>query len=500
MSAAEAWMAAAVAVPIASAALLFALPSRWSVTGGVGASMASVVAVAGLAWEVWHAGPQRHVLGGWDAPLGIGLHADGLSVLMLLMTALVGLPVSWYAREYFQPSASDAAGEGHAVEPRHFWVLWLFLWGALNALFLSADVFNLYVALELITLAAVALVALNGGATFGAALRYLVAALVGSLLYLMAVALLYWSAGTLDIALLGATLRPEPAVTAAVALATLGLIVKSALFPLHFWLPLAHASAPAPVSAVLSALVVKASYYLVLRLWLDAFAGVVTADAALVVGTLGAAAIVWGSIQAMLVARLKLLVAYSTVAQIGYLFLVFPLVVAQQGDAAWQSGAIYALSHACAKAALFLAAGAILHAAGHDRLTRLHGFAARLPMPFMTIGLAGLVLMGLPPGGTFAAKWMMLDVALATGHYAVAAVVVAGGLLAAGYVFRILAPALSATPRDSAPLRPVPRGMRGSALLLAILAVLLGLATRPAVALLDVRAPAAAAGPAGGWP
>lgn len=490
------WMVAAVVVPLGAAALVFVAGRRWTAVAGQGASLAAVAAAFGLAYQVWHEGPQRHPIGGWGAPLGIDLYADGLGVLMMLMTAIVGLPVSVYAREYFRPAPAEEGPGVHQVDARHFWVLWLFLWGALNATFLSADIFNLYVALELITLSAVALVALTGGVAVGAALRYLLAALAGSLLYLMAVALLYWATGTLDLFLIGGSLTPGPIAALAVSLMTLGLFLKSALFPLHFWLPLAHASAPAPVSAVLSALVVKASYYLLLRLWLDAFAGVIPAEAALLVGVLGAAAIVWGSLQAMLVARLKLLVAYSTVAQIGYLFIAFPLAMASGGPAAWQAGALFALSHACAKAALFLAAGAILQAAGHDRVAALGGLAVRLPMPVMTIGISGVALMGLPPAGTFVAKWIMIDAALTSGHVSLAAVIVAGGLLAAGYMFRVLSPALATGPADAAPLRPVPRGMRWSALALAVVAVLLGIATRPALTLLDIRVPVEASRPA----
>ena len=112
----------------------------------------------------------------------------------------------------------------------------------------------------------------------------------------------------------------------ALALMTVGLLLKTALFPLHFWLPPAHANAPAPVSAVLSALVVKASFYLIVRLWFDVFPAVLAPAAGHLMGILGMVAILWGSIQSLHQERLKLLVAYSTVAQLGYLFLMFPLL------------------------------------------------------------------------------------------------------------------------------------------------------------------------------
>src|SRR5262249_8995499 len=139
-----------------------------------------------------------------------------------------------------------------------FWVLLLAIWSGLNALAVGADLFNLYVALELLTFAAVPLVCLKGyEETIKAALRYLLFALLGSILYLLGTALIYGAYGTLDIALLSSRAQPEPIAWIAAALMTTGLLAKTALFPLHLWLPRAHAGAPAPGSAVLSALVVK---------------------------------------------------------------------------------------------------------------------------------------------------------------------------------------------------------------------------------------------------
>ena len=132
--------------------------------------------------------------------------------------------------------------------------------------------FNLYVTLELMTLGSVGLIVLAGTAeSLAAALRYLMLGLIASLLYLMGVALIYASYGTLDMVILGGQLQGDPLTWAAASLMIVGLMIKTALFPMHFWLPPAHASAPAPVSALLSALVVKASFYLTLRLWFDVF-------------------------------------------------------------------------------------------------------------------------------------------------------------------------------------------------------------------------------------
>ena len=167
----------------------------------------------------------------------------------------------------------DPAGITEKRAPLVFWTLLQGIQAALSLIFLGGDLFNLYVGLELLTFAAVPLVCLDGRPeTVAAALRYLLFALFGSVFYLLGVALLYGAYGTLDIALLAPLVRPEPAVWLAAGLMTAGLLAKTALFPLHLWLPPAHANAPAAASAVLSGLVVKGSFFLVVRLWFDVLA------------------------------------------------------------------------------------------------------------------------------------------------------------------------------------------------------------------------------------
>jgi multicomponent Na+:H+ antiporter subunit D len=454
------WAVVLILLPLAAGMLCFLWPAA-ARRVGLATAFAAVPSVTGLGWQMLHDGLYRHAVGGWGAPLGIDLKADGLSLLMLAATAIVGLGVSVYSACYFQ-------GEDSA----RFWPLWLFLLAALNALFLSADIFNLYVTLELLGLAAVALAALPGGKdALSGAMRYLLATLLGSLVYLFGVALLYHRFGSVDLEILAGRIEPCAPVWAALGLMGAGLSLKAALFPLHFWLPPAHASAPAPVSALLSSLVVKASFYILLRLWLELFSPLGAGVDALF-GLLGAAAILWGSLQALRQTRLKLLVAYSTVAQIGYLFLAFPLAVSA-GVLAWSAAAYLALSHALAKAAMFLASGNLLHFGGHDRIADLDRVVQRLPLSVGAFALAGVSIMGLPPSGGFIGKWLLLEAAMVQKRWDLAAVMILGGLLAAGYVFKVLGHAFTQAdvPHES---RAVPAGMEWAALLLAIGAVLLG--------------------------
>ncbi len=487
------WVVWTIMPPLVLAALAVALGRRTVPWVPLVAAAGLVGAAVALAMQVWTHGPLHYALGGWPAPLGIALHTDGFAALMVLTTAVVGTVVMVHALAEF---GHPAGAEDRAALT--FWPLVLFLLAALNGIFLSADLFNLYVAIEVMGLAAVALVTVQGGAAaLFAGMRYLLVALAGSLAYLLGVALIYARYGTLDLTVLAARVEPEPATMAALVLMTVGLLAKTALFPLHVWLPPAHANAPAPASALLSGLVVKASFYLVVRLWFDVFAPATSAAAADLLGLLGAAAILWGSVLALRQNRLKLMIAYSSIAQIGYLFLLFPLA----GGAgpmpwtpgAWSGGIFHAVSHAAAKAAMFLAAGTIIHALGHDRIAGISGAAQRLPVTVFAIALAGLTLIGLPPSGGFVAKWLLLNAALDAGQWWWALVMLAGGLLAAGYVFGALSPAFAPPPADLA-IRPVPLRMELAPLVLALLSMLLGIAAYQPLALLAIGRPAAAEG------
>jgi formate hydrogenlyase subunit 3/multisubunit Na+/H+ antiporter MnhD subunit len=459
-------------------------------------AIATVVLVGGTALE--------YRLGAWVPPLGVTLKADGLSAVMLLTSALVLLGVGLYAQRGF----AVPAGAPETRTSFTFWTLLMGIWAGLDAAFLAQDLFTLFVALELLTFSAVPLVALDGRAeTLAAALRYLLFALLGSVLYLLGAVLVYGSLGTLDIALIaqrlaGAGPLPPPVLAAAV-LMTVGLLAKTALFPLHLWLPPAHAGAPPAASAILSALVVKASFFLILRIWFDLLPGLLALPGVQVLGTLGAAAILFGNLVALRQARLKLLIAYSTLAQLGYLFLIFPLAAYPQ-TGALTVGLVQVVAHACAKAAMFMAAGLIAAALGHDRIRDLGGIGRALPLTCLAFALAGLSLVGLPPSGGYLVKTLLTAGAEATGQWWWALAAQVGGLLTAAYLFSVLGHALPGR-RPAALLKRPGRGQELVILALALCALLLGLLPPTAFELIGIGRPGEAAvvavllADAGGW-
>jgi len=463
----------ALMVPVAAVLAILATPARAAPWIALLALAFGTAVALGVVVDLGRSGAAIvHIVGGWMPPLGLALRADGLSGAMIVMTAVVMtcVGVSAYAQ------TSDCDGRANTT----FWILLLTIWAGLSAVFVGNDLFNLYVALELLTFAAVPLVCLDGRAeTTAAALQYLVFAMVGSLFYLLGAALIYGEFGTLDLSILSQSRSDNASISIALSLMIVGLLAKTALFPLHIWLPPAHAGARAPASAILSALVVKAPVFLIVRLVSDVAPATTAATIGQVLGVLGAVSIVFCSILAVSQTRLKLMIAYSTIAQLGYLFIAFPLATPGDGTHAWSpiawtGGTLQLMSHAFAKSAMFLAAGVVADEYGHDRVADLGGFGRQLPLTAATFVIAGLSLVGIPPTGGFSAKYMLLSAAFAANHVWLMGAMIVGGLLAAGYIFRLLDRAFAepvACPSTAGRSR---RGVELGALCLAFCALLLG--------------------------
>ncbi|MGJ9372377.1 complex I subunit 5 family protein [Nesterenkonia sp. CF4.4] len=497
-------LAAVVLLPLLASALSVLLGSSARRVLGVITSVAVLGLVTPILVQVTSGDTLELALGGFESPLGITLRADGLSALFLAMTAIVGAVVSCYAAarpaatgKRLVPAAAGTRRDGPADAPPHadvharaepsavwraghagFWPLWLGCWSGLNAVFLSGDLFNTYVGLELVGLTAVSLVALGGRDAWPAALRYLFIAVLGSLLFLIGVALIYSVTGTLDTIASGEVIAELAAgddadiaaVVLALCLISLGLTLKVALVPLHRWLIPAHSSAPSAVSPLLSALVIKAALFVLLRAWLWV-AGPLPelAFLAWVLAGMGAAAILLGSVMALRQSRLKPLIAYSTVAQVGYWFLLLPLLLdpeasaleGQPGttleDGAVLAGALggtvaLALGHGLAKASLFLSAGHLKDLYGTDEIADLRGAGRAHPMLVLGMGLSAVGLIGLPLSLGFTGKWLLATSAVAAGHYWILVVLVAGTLFSAAYLLKAVAPLLVMSEDDQTAL------------------------------------------------
>jgi multicomponent Na+:H+ antiporter subunit D len=438
----------AIALPLGGALLAMATPRQASrlALGGAWANALVVLALYGAVG-------QQTALGGWPAPLGIGLRLDGLSWPFL---ALAGAVMALVASHGGARRFLDAPGAG---------ALWLFLIAGLNALFLAADSFNIYVALEIVSLAAVALTALGGPKATRPALRYLFVGLAGSLLYLTGVALLYRFTGALDLGLVAGAGLAGPALAAPLGLMTAGLLMKAGVAPFHFWLPPAHGAAAPAASAVLSGVVVKAALYLLLRLWTEVAPAEALAAVEPLFRGLGILALGLGALGALRAVRLKAVIAFSTVAQIGYVTLALGFAAAT--PLAVKAAVAFVIAHGLAKAGVFLAAGVLRDANGHDRLDALADPGPRFGPAKAAIGLGAMALMGLPPSGGFLAKWTLAEAALARGAFWVAPLLVGGAVLTGIYMLRLVNGVVRApdgAAPEGAPPETIPRGWSAFAL------------------------------------
>jgi multicomponent Na+:H+ antiporter subunit D len=472
-------LALTICTPVAGAVLTTFTGQRTRPFVGMATAAATSAVTIALVGQIWASGVAHEQTFG-VAGLEVTLLADGLAAAFLITTAAVGVLASAFAAVQHRrdPHPGDCT----------FWPLWLLLWGGLHTLFLAGDLFTIYLMLELIAVTGVALVVLGGDArTHVAGTRYFFAEFAASATFLLGIGLIWREAGTVALAALPGSLPATPVAGAGLALMTAGLLLKVPLAPLHFWLPGAHALAPSTVSPILSAVVVKTAFAVLIRVWFVAMPDAVTPSAAQLLGGLGALAVVWGSVNALRAGPVKLLIAHSTVAQLGFMLLLPPMAHAGAWGA-WSGGIVQGVAHALAKAAALMAAAVFVRSAPGDTVDDLGGTAARRPLATFAFAIAGLSLVGLPPSGGFVAKWYLLQASFDTGQWWWAPVVVVGSLLTAAYLMRVVKQAFA--PAEEGARIDTERDVREViALLLALGSFALGLRPTELLELIEIGAP-----------
>ena len=438
-------------------------------------AVASLVIAGLLLAEVLEQGARSYPLGGWAAPWGIEYRVDALSAFVLVIVSAVAAVV-------FPLTRANVEAE---VEPerRHLFyaVLMLSLTG-MTGIAITGDLFNLFVFLEIASLAAYVLVAFGrGGAAKLAALRYLVAGTVGATFVLIGVGLLYASTGTLNMADLAGRLpqiRQGAALKSAFAFLVIGIAIKMALFPLHAWLPSAYARAPSVVSAFFAGSSTKVAVYALIRVVFGVF-GADHAFARLSVDWVllpcAALGVIAGGVVALYQSDVRRMFAWSSVAQVAYMVLGAALASA----AGLSAALIHMMNHALIKAAVFVALGGIAYRVGALSLAALAGVGRRMPLTLAGLAVASLGLAGVPFTAGFVSKWHLLRAALERDAWLLAAVIVAGSLLTVLYAGRLLeAACLRAPPPGSPATRAeAPAGVLAALWLLAGASVWLGVDT-----------------------
>ncbi|MCK9525196.1 MAG: monovalent cation/H+ antiporter subunit D family protein [Limnochordia bacterium] len=365
---------------------------------------ATFVMVCYITYLVSSHGKLFYYLGGWAPPLGIELQADPITAFLLLTFAGVGFSVILFAYDILP-------GEINPKVITRYYALYLVLLASLLGIVLSNDFFNIYVFLEISSIAAAALVAINGDKlAMEASIKYLIMSTLGSGTVLMGIAGLYMVTGYLNLDFIAGALpvaygHYPLTVLMTLAMLTVGIAVKAALFPLHVWLPDAHGSAPTSSSAILSGLVVKVYIAVLLKLLyrvfpLDFITTLPLQGSLLVMATLG---IFIGSILAIRQKDIKKMLAYSTVAQIGYVFLGIGLF----SEKAMVGAIMHVFNHAVMKSMLFLSAGLLIKYSGRRNIADLAGLGRVYPLPMIAFSVGALSMVGIPPLSGFISKWYL---------------------------------------------------------------------------------------------
>ena len=424
-----------VVVPLLSApiCLLIRNPSVTRVFA-VGVTWACLVMSAWLLHAVMGGGVIVYAFGGWKPPWGIAYSVDVVNAYVLLIVSAIAsvvLPVGPGAAAHSIPKGREYL----------FYASFLACLAGLLGVTITGDAFNLFVFLEISSLASYTLIALGKGRkALSAAFSYLVVGTIGATFILIGVGLMYQMTGTLNMADLVARL-PEVegsrTILAAFAFFSVGISIKLAVFPMHQWLPNAYAHAPAVVSAFLASTATKVSYYVLLRIVFTLFGVHFVFEKLgleLLFLPLSVAAIFVGSTAAIFQNDLRRMLAYSSVAQIGYMTLGLTFV----NLSGLTGGIVHLFNHALTKGGLFLVAACVFNRVGSTAIDDLRGLGRRMPLTMAAFVVGGLALIGVPSTAGFVSKWYLVLGAIDRGWYAIAFLVVLSSLLSVVYVWRVI--------------------------------------------------------------
>jgi multicomponent Na+:H+ antiporter subunit D len=462
-----------VLLPLVSALLIPLLGARsLSVAVGLvrlatlGASFFSVVALReSLLNGAWH-----YHLGGWSPPWGIEIVIDPLSGVVATLVASMAFLGSFYSTPYLVSWSRWRAGV--------FYGVYALLVAGLLGMTVTGDLFNLYVFLEISSLAGYALLSTGGSRAVVATFRYLLVGTVAASFYLIGVGYLYATTGTLNMADTAARLTApdSPVVVVAACFIVIGLSIKAALFPLHGWLPDAYTYAPGPAIGFIAAVMAKVSAYALYRILYFVFAAdTAPREPLLLLGWASAIAVVAGSLMALAQTDVQRMLAYSSVGQMGYII----MGIAMGTPLALTGAVLHVVNHAVMKGCLFMAVNAVQWRVGAFRVRDFDGISRRFPVTMGAFTVAALSMIGLPPTAGFFSKYYLVLAAIELGHVPFLGALLISSLVGAVYLFRVLERAYFGSPEGDAdrPLtesRELPAPMLAPLVVLAATALALG--------------------------
>jgi len=412
-----------IVIPLVTA---FLLPIFGKKGKAIATVLANIATFSLLVLAVLSIGQSRvYEIGKWPIPLGINLVLDGLSSLLLLAIGVVSSAAMLFSARYMEQYTGKAK----------YLTLFLLMVAGMNGVVLSGDIFNLFVFLEIASIASYALVGFGcEHEELEASFKYMVLGTVASIFILFGVALTYGNTGSLNMAYISKAIQSSGlnvGLTFALTLFIVGFGLKAALVPFHAWLPDAHPSAPAPISAMLSGVLIKAlGVYALCRVVFNIFGISVSLGWLLVV--LGIISMIAGAFLAIGQWDLKRLMAYSSISQIGYVVLgigLGGLIIARGGNLAWASlailgGLFHLVNHAVYKALLFLTSGSVQMSTGTRQLRQMGGLAEKLPVTRAACTVASASIVGIPPFSGFWSKLILVVAAVQAHFYWIAAIIV----------------------------------------------------------------------------
>ena len=408
-------------------------------------------------------------VGGWMPPIGICMVLDGLSSFMLITVNLVSFLVAIYSISYME----------RYTDKWKFYTLFMLMLAGMNGIIITGDLFNLFVFFEIASIASYALVAFGTEAEeLEASFKYAIMGSVASSFVLLGIALLYGYTSTLNMADISLVLSSKGTgflVNFIAVLFLMGFSLKAALVPFHAWLPDAHPSAPAPISAMLSGVFIKTlGIYAIGRVFFNILG--VSNNIFSILIILGIISQVLGAILAIAQRDIKRMFAYSSISQVGYI--IFALGIGT--PLAILGGLFHLFNHAVFKALLFLNAGAIEYSTGTRDLKRLGGLNSRLPVTGFTSLAGSMSISGIPPLGGFFSKLVIIIAAIQARHFGCALIAILVSVVTLAYYLKFMGFTFFGKSQEGwSRITEPPRAMRLSMIVLAVICAISGLLMMP---------------------
>lgn len=479
-----------VVIPLAGAFLIMILGRLLKSLDKIIASLVLLFLAVAAFYSLINFGSEVSVykVGGWQPvnrfPIGIYMVMDGLSVIILCIIGLLGFISVFYSISYMSRFTSE----------NYFYSLFCLMVAGMNGVVLSGDLFNIFVFLEISAISSYALVAFGVGKNeLEATFKYQVLGGLASLLILFGIAFVYWNAKTLNISDIKSVLASQgnSHYTLLIQILLLsGFGLKAAIIPFHAWLPDAHSSAPSPISAMLSGVLIKAvGIYLIIRLFFNMFD--LTENMAILITTLGTLSMVVGVLLAIGQWDIKRLLAYHSISQMGYVVMsvgIGMILLSRGSDTevailAITGGIFHLVNHAAFKGLLFLNAGAIEYRTGTRDLKEMGGLAGRMPFTSSTSFVASLSISGIPPFNGFFSKLIIIIAAVMAKFYFLAALAVAVSIVTLASFMKFQRYAFYNKDKKQVKdnVREVPFPMAFSMVILGIVCLALSLLAFPAI-------------------